>query len=234
MKKRIKSILLCTVFVLMIGILSVWFLLKGENGYSVSERRELAKFPKLDFETVMNGSFTSEFEDYCRDRFPARDSFRSVKAVSEFFIFGNTTCNGFYLHDGHIGKTEYPMNTSSLDGAAEKIKFLYDKFLSGNVENTYFSLIIDKNAFLTEGAKVLSMDYNEYEKYITEKLSFAEYISIYELLGADDFYFTDQHWKQESIVDVADKISGAMGNPISESFEKIKLDNPFYGISRMI
>ena len=127
--QKIKSVILCVVFLLMIGTLSAWFLVKGENGYSDSERRELAKFPELTIETVDNGKFMEEFETYSRDRFPARDSFRSVKALSEYFIFGNNICNGYYLRNGHISKSEYPMYISSLDKAAVKIQNICDKFL---------------------------------------------------------------------------------------------------------
>jgi len=227
--QRIKNILLCVVFTLLIGGLTAWFWLKGENGYSESERRELAKFPEFTVETIDKGTFMSEFETYSRDRFPARDAFRSIKALSEYYIFGNSTNNGYYLHDGHISKTEYPMQSASIDNAVQKIQNICDKFILPHGTKVYFSLIPDKNAFLAQDADVVSMDYEKFRNEFVQKLPDVQHIDISGLLSSEDFYYTDQHWKQECVTDVANAISTAMGNPLSESFEQVLLDNPFYG-----
>ena len=39
----------------------------------------------------------------------------------------------------------------------------------------------------------------------------ARYIDIFGILSADDFYYTDSHWRQERILKVADEIADKMG-----------------------
>ena len=71
------------------------------------------------------------------------------------------------------------------------------------------------------------MDYDKFESEMVQRLPDAQYIDICDMLSAEDFYYTDQHWRQECVTDVANAISTAMGNPISETFEQVKLENPF-------
>ena len=66
-----------------------WF--KGVDEYSDSERRVLAKFPKLTEGTVLSGTFMKEFETYTLDQFPFRDEFRSIKAIAQLGLFRQKT-----------------------------------------------------------------------------------------------------------------------------------------------
>ena len=75
--------------------LLVW--LKPADDFSATERRELKQFPELSWETISNGKFMSEFEKYTLDQFPFRDTFRSVKAFTHFYVFGQADNNDVYL-----------------------------------------------------------------------------------------------------------------------------------------
>ena len=108
--------------------------------------------------------------------------------------------------------------------AAELFWKIYDKNLKNN--KVYFSMIPDKNMFISD----LSIDYSEFEKDMTDRLTFAEGIEIKDLLSIDDYYYTDTHWKQDSIVSVAEKLAFEMGVEISGEYERVDLDVPFYGV----
>ena len=132
MNDKIKSIVLTVVTAVMLLTLSVWCIAKPGAEYSDSERRVLASFPEITWENILSAKFMDEFEDYTVDRFPMRDIFRSIKALSEKFIFVKKDNNDIYSAQGHLSKLEYPLNTHMLDHAADRFGFIYDKYLKDN------------------------------------------------------------------------------------------------------
>ena len=86
-----------------------------------------------------------------------------------------------------------------------------------------------KNLFLAKEGGYLSIDYNALAAGVQERMNYAEYIDIIPLLSADDYYYTDSHWKQENIVDVAEHLATSMGAQFSNDFAVNTLDNPFKG-----
>ena len=230
MNDKIKSIVLTVVTAVMLLTLSVWCIAKPGADYSDSERRVLASFPEITWENILSAKFMDEFEDYTVDRFPMRDIFRSIKALSEKFIFVKKDNNDIYSADGHLSKLEYPLNTHMLDHAADRFSFIYDKYLKDSNTNVYFSIVPDKNYFLAEKNGYLSIDYNKLVSYMKEKTDYMTYIDITDKLSIDDYYTTDTHWKQEKITDVAQYIAECMGTEISAEYTENILNNPFYGV----
>lgn len=107
--------------------------------------------------------------------------------------------------DGHLVEIEPPMNTAMADHAVQLFTRIHDEHLSGN--DCYFALIPDKYKYLADKKS----EYSEFYDYMCSRLSFATPIEVYDLLSADDYYRTDPHWRQDKIVDVAQRINGAMG-----------------------
>ena len=130
MNDKIKSIVLTVLAAVVLLTLSVWCIAKPGAEYSDSERRVLASFPEITWKNIISADFMSDFEDYTVDRFPMRDIFRSIKALSEKYLFIKKDNNDIYTAEGHISKLEYPLNTHMLDNAAEKFSFIYKKYLS--------------------------------------------------------------------------------------------------------
>ena len=159
MNDKIKSIVLTVVTAVMLLTLSVWCIAKPGADYSDSERRVLASFPEITWENILSADFMADFEDYSVERFPMRDFFRSIKALSEKYLFVKKDNNDIYSADGHLSKLEYPLNISMLDNAAKKFSFIYEKYLEDKNAEVYFSIVPDKNYFLAEQNGYLSLDY---------------------------------------------------------------------------
>lgn len=227
--KTIK-IITASAFALIIFGLSALCIFLPKNDYSDSERRYLADFPELTVESIASGRFMSKFEDYALDNFPFRDAFRSIKAAVSLKVFGRQDNNDIYEYKGYITETEYPLKEESLDKAIKKFKSISDKYLSGKNSNVYFSVIPDKNYFLAEDSGHLSIDYKKMISHLTGKIGFMTYIDIFPLLSIEDYYKTDTHWKQESIVDVAEYIANVMGTNVKAEYKQIELDKDFYGV----
>ena len=231
MFNRRMNVLQTILFVVVLFGLSFWCWFKPSTDYSESERRSLDKMPEVNFSTLRSGKFMSSFEDYTLDQFPLRDKFRTLKAVSNLYIFGRMDNNDIYLtDDGVIGKIEYPLKDDSLISASNKFRYIFEKYLSEKNTNVYLSVIPDKNAFIAEENEKLVMDYNEFYKIMKDNCDFAKYIGISSLLSIDDYYSTDTHWKQEKIVDVAERIASEMGVELTDKYELKELDKDFYGV----
>ncbi len=228
MKNEAKiTVLLLTVLFFGISIVC-W--LKPAGEYSATERRKLEQFPKLTLETITEGKFMTDFEEYTLDQFPLRDSFRSLKAWVSQKIFRKTDNNDIYVADGYAVKMEYPLKEEALFYAGERFQNIYEKYLKDSGSKIYASFIPDKNYFLAESSGHLSMDYDELYKNMQDEMSYAEYIDITGLLEIEDYYRTDVHWRQENLVDVAKEIGSAMGITLGNQYKVKTLENEFYGV----
>lgn len=230
MKNNIKNIIVSAVLAVFLFGLSVFTWVKAPYDYSESERRALASFPELSVETILSGKFMTSFEDYTLDQFPLRDLFRRIKALTEFNIFNKKDNNDLYIADGYVSKLEYPLSEDMLTNSADKFSYLYETYMADKGMNVYFSVVPDKNYFLAEENGYLSMDYEALVSFMKEKTSYMEYIDIFDLLSVEDYYRTDTHWKQESIVDVAERLAQKMGVEISGEYTENTVDSPFYGV----
>lgn len=229
--KRILNIITSVLVLGFILALSVFAWVKPTDDISVSERRELAKFPDLNFNTLVSGSFMKNFENYTLDQFPLREFFRTIKAQSELGIFNKLSNNNIIEKDGYITKIEYPLNEQSVGNASKKFNFVYDKYLKDTNTNVYFSIIPDKNYYLiSEDENYLSLDYEKLVSSITEKTSYMKYIDIFSELSIDSYYKTDSHWRQEKILPVAKKIAGEMGVTLIGAYDEIAIGKGFDGV----
>jgi len=228
-EKSKNTVTVCVMAVLLLGISLVCWL-KDNTPYSESERRVLKSFPDLTFETVVSGDFMEEFETYTLDQFPLRDRFRTIKSASSLYAFGKLDNNDIYITDGHISKLEYPLKKAMLNHASERFRYLYDTYIADTNSNVYLSIIPDKNYFLAEENGYLSLDYEYLISYIREKNNYMEYIDITETLCLEDYYRTDTHWRQEKLLDTAQKLANGLGVELSSDYRVNTLDNPFYGV----
>lgn len=230
MKSKIKNIAVTVVFAVVIFGLSVSFILKPAGEFSISERRALLQFPVVSIENIMSGKFMTDFESYTLDQFPLRDGFRTIKALFAANIFRHKDNNDIYVEDGIAAQIEYPLNNSSLENAAKKFNNIKNKYLNES-NRIYLSLIPDKNYFLAPTSGRLSLDYEAFVSQLCEGMQGEEYIDIFELLNINDYYKTDTHWRQENLLDTAEKLLGEMGT--SADFDGLKentLDVPFHGV----
>lgn len=229
MEKKRNIIYVCVVAVLFFGLsIAAW--LKPADDFSATERRPLEQFPELSVDTIFNGKFMGEFEKYTLDQFPLRDTFRSIKAMMYLYVFGQSDNNDVYMADGYVSKLDYPLSDKAMENAVKKFQSIYDTYISGTEAKVYYSIIPDKNAFLAEENGYLAYDYEKMYAYFGDKLSNMTYIDITNLLAVEDFYYTDTHWKQENILDVAQTLASAMGVELQAEYEKMTLDTPFYGV----
>ena len=147
--KNIRFIAITLIFSLLIGGTSLALIFKESDDISEWERRRLQQFPKISAETLMSGKFMREFETYLTDQFPLRNELRTLKAKVHFDLFAQKDNGGIYIKDGHASKLDPKISTSSVNRFTEKMTSLYESYLKGTDCKVYYSIIPDKNRFLT-------------------------------------------------------------------------------------
>ena len=230
MTTKTKNIVQTIVFAVLLFGLVLIGLLNGHKDFSEDERRALASFPELTWETIINGEFMKEFDTYSQDQFPFRDIFRGVKTAAQFYVFNRAETNDLFMVDGYISKLDGEVNYQMLDHAAERFQYLYDTYLEGKNMNVYFSIVPDKNYFLAEKNGYPSLEYSKLTGYMLGKTQYLEYIDIYDKLYLDDYYRTDSHWRQENLPRIAAYIASQMGVELNAEYEENVLNIPFEGV----
>jgi len=197
---------------------------------SDSERRELAQFPEISSEKLLDGSFMTDFEDYTLDQFPLRDSFRKLKAGVHYYVLGQRDNNGIYLSDGYAAKLEYPLNEKSLTHALQVFGNLREKYLQDS--KIYAAVVPDKNFYLADKLGYPSLDYGKLLQTVQQGMSYAQYVDLTDCLTIEDYYHTDTHWRQERLLAAAQKLCNAMeiDAPKAEDYRPNKAEKPFYGV----
>lgn len=230
MSDRIKNIALTVTMAVFFLTMLLINILKPDTDYSDSERRVLAKKPALSVKALETGAFMKEFETYTLDQFVCRDTYRSIKTISELYLFQKKECNQYYIADGYIAKMEYPFSKAMQDHVVERFDYINDTYLSPAGIKPYFAMVPDKGYFLAKENGYLSLDYDAFEQSLSERLPYMRFIDIKSMLTIEDYYRTDTHWRQEKISGVAIKIAETMGADIETSYEIKTLAAPFYGV----
>ena len=215
-KPAIKEILICAVFIGIVGIFFVLNLIIPPPSVLASERRTPAKFPDFSMSSIMSGSFMTGFDDYAADRFVFRDGFRAVKAFFVLDIYQMSDKSGLYRSNA-VGTGQFKrVDTTAFKQTSERI-LSAAQTLDGLNMNIFYSLVPDKSIFAERFMPGFSID--AAEPILNEVLGGFEYINVKDSLDAGMFYRTDLHWDQSQIRGVASHILSSMGaNPVLSEF----------------
>lgn len=224
-----KSIIFSITFILIIFILGVSTIVKEDNIVSVSERRKLASMPKISIEQIMNGEFFKNIETYLLDQIPLRETFRRVKSINEFYVLKKLDNHKIIVKDGYATKISYPLKEKSINLYIKKLNQIEEKYLKNKNLNIYNLVIPDKNYYLINNNEYPLIDYLNLKNMLKSGIN-SEFIDIFDELNIDSYYKTDSHWKQEKIINVANKILKELKMPQIENFDVSNPLTPFYGV----
>ena len=229
MNDRTQNKIVAAVFLAIIYGISLLCLFFPEGDISQSERRALAAAPSFSWRKCESGVLFDEFDEYVTDRFPSRDFWRGVKARFQTHILLSKENDSLAIKDGCIAKIEHKTNALSHKNAVDKIRKIYDAYLSNS--RVFLSVIPDKNFFFARDFGYPSADYKALVEVLTESLPEVEYIDIFDTLALDDYYKTDTHWAQDKLGATVDKLAAGMGfsDRLAREYEKRAVEN-FYGV----
>ena len=226
------SIVLTALFCAFIGGIFLVSLLLPKKEFSQLENRYLQKPPELSLESLTDGQFMEDAEDYVSDHIAGRDFWVAAKAWSER-LSGKRENNGVYFakDDTLINRVDTP-DPDKLDRDMS-----YVDALAGNVSvPVYFGLIPTAAAIwsdkLPAGAPTAD------ELAIIDRLYFSTGANTVDVAGAlashkeePIYYRTDHHWTSLGAFYGANALLEAMGmEPLDLSnYEKTTVTEDFNG-----
>lgn len=133
-----------------------------------------------------------------------------------------------YAVNHHYFKSFYPLNEKSVVRVAEYMKKLQTTYM--NDKNRVFYAIIPDKSYYDNLSGYDKIDYDKLLEILNQNIDSIDNIILGDMLSLDDYFKSDNHWKQENIIDVANKIGEKLGFKInSDSFE-VKSFSGFKGM----
>ncbi|WP_026528599.1 DHHW family protein [Butyrivibrio sp. VCD2006] len=208
---RIPVYLVC-VFILCFVIA---IFLTEKKDFSENENRKLAQMPKLTFENIKSGDFTSGVETFVADQFPLRDTFLSLMTEVERISLRKEIAGVFLAKDGSL--IEDYNNPRHTDKQIQQFSKL-----SENVENARCMIMMVPTAYsvyselLPDGAAK-----GDLQKQVIDEI----YASVPDKLQKID---ASSKLKEE-----AEKIIGTENNDKKDSLSPASSDTDTAGIDRL-
>lgn len=209
------------------GGLTLWAWFHQPQQMSDSERRNLAQMPKISAETLLDGTFARDFESYTLDQFPLRDRFRQGKALFHYYVLGQKDNNGIYLCDGYAAQ-QMRADDTSLAYAMSRLQKVYESYLTDS--RVVMAVVPDKGCYLAQSAGQPTLDYDRLLEQVEAAAPWAEHVDLRPWLSLESYYRTDTHWRQETLLPVAQAIGEALGEEIALDYTLHSLERPFYGV----
>lgn len=220
--------------VFMFGI-PLLYMLIPDREFSESENRVLSKRPRLSFEEVSSGRFTSGFEKYVSDQIPLRDLWINIKSSSERFI-GKKDNNGVYLgKEGYLLQMVTKVNQNIIDKNVEGI----NSFAGANPDvKKYFMLVPNSVRVLEDKLPGFAQPKDQLEYIEDIKKSLAgdiSFIDVYDTLAAKReeyiFYKTDHHWTTHGAYYGYERLGSIMGFKANNLnfYDVQRVTEEFYG-----
>ncbi|MGL4521047.1 MAG: DHHW family protein [Bacilli bacterium] len=214
---------------LVIGGVSLVFLPK--HSFSKFENRNLASFPELTKDSVIDGSFTSEFETYIQDHFPVRNAWISSKTKLDL-VREKTFVQGVHVTDQDImlenlsapDKEDLERSVRLLTSFRERISGVPFKVVY--TPNKNVQLVDQYPSYIDYGWLA------ENKKQMVDTLE-SKNVDVIDLSGAGFFdetlYFkTDHHWNGRGAQKGFALLSDALGHPFKQPTQ-VALDGEFMG-----
>ena len=154
------------------------------------------------------------------DNFYQRETFRKLKTSVELDIFKKQDVNKIYKYNDFLVEQIYPLDEKSATNLTNKINYIKESYLN-ETNKIYYSIIPDKN-YYTDNSH-LKLDYDKMHQIMENNLNGLQYIDIFQDLSLDSYYYTDSHWKQEKLQNVAKTIAENMNFSITQNYNEQKV-----------
>lgn len=177
--------------------------LKPSITFSETENRMLAQRPELKMETVLNGEFEADYEEYLTDQFILRDTWIGLKTAVERLLLKRESKDIYFAGDGYLIEKHTESfstgmaqrNIAALTQFTEKYK---EQFGAGHM-----TVMIVPNAVNILREKLppfapadKETDYLEQiQSSLPEKVWFDAASVLRRHADEELFYRTDHHWK---------------------------------------
>ena len=200
---------------------------------SVTEKRVLAKLPQFSLETVWNGSFEKQTENYLADHFPFRKQFVSLEAHAQLYT-GNNGAKGVYAgKDGYLIPVPVKQDLKKIAANREAIyHFAKDLDIPCTmmIVPSAGSILSDKLPYNHDAYQDEEVIQTEFEAYLNPVLTMVPLSDTLKDAEKPVFYKTDHHWTSFGAYLAYCVYMASFGqNPLPESVFSVTSYPGFYG-----
>ena len=111
--------------------------------------------------------------------------------------------DGYYLD--YIGE----LRPHSVENFANKVESLVAQYMQ-NSTGIYYAIAPSKNYFVNDRVQT-PFDYDQMLSILSENITSAQYINLFDTLTLEDYYKTDPHWRQECLQKTVDRLGESLG-----------------------
>lgn len=111
--------------------------------------------------------------------------------------------DGYYLD--YIGE----LRPHSVENFANKVESLVAQYMQ-NSTGIYYAIAPSKNYFVNDRVQT-PFDYDQMLSILSENITSAQYINLFDTLTLEDYYKTDPHWRQERLQKTVDRLGESLG-----------------------
>jgi hypothetical protein len=141
---------------------------------------------------------------------------RVLEAGFPLSLLTSRSPNLGYLTDGYLARREGPEDPAMVTHAAQVMEKVYATLLADSDARCYLAVIPGKDC-LVRG----ELDYTALTEDLYRQTPHLTPIPVDDLLDLGDYYRTDDHWRQEAILDVADRLADAMGTTLTHAYQAV-------------
>lgn len=129
------------------------------------------------------------------------------------------TADGVYVYEGYAAATDAPWDEKSLELAAHRFQHLIETYFGGSGYRFCLSVVPDKAQFTRPPEGYVPADASETADWLATRLP-VQAVDIASLLTLEDYYRTDPHWRQETLLPVAQRLAEALHVTLPEDREE--------------
>lgn len=100
--KKIYQVLPTVVFLAFLAVMTLLLFLLPHKAYSENEKRNLADFPEVSAQAIMEGEFQEDLETFTADQVPGRDFFVGVNAYWTYLTGRNAAQDIYKCQDDYL------------------------------------------------------------------------------------------------------------------------------------
>ncbi len=206
---KTQSVGMTILFCVMIFGFGIASLVSPDAEYSETENRTLAQMPALSLDSLLDGSFEADYEEYMTDQFVCRDGWIALKTDVERAAF-RTQINDIYfaeddyLIEAHTGVFDTDQAAENMEILAQFVETYAEQFDAGHMTVMVIPNAVD---ILQDKLPAFADTYEEEEYLSGLETAVSERSSsaadtvwfnarqvLWEHREEDIFYRTDHHW----------------------------------------
>lgn len=189
--------IISVIFVAFIGIFAVLFWVLPKSDFSPKEKRYLQGFPEISVQSLTDGTFETDFENYINDHMVLRDVFMGVNSYSNIAVLNNGSDGVYKCSDGYL------INEPATDSRLDLNLSVTADFKEKTGIDTTVMIVPSTGYIMEDKLPLVHKNYND-DRYYNRIESFCQknglgFVDLRDTFNSHKnstqiYYKTDHHW----------------------------------------